>query len=81
MFHFTGFVADPQERYDLAWYFIYFVAADVAFNILFLFYHIGRKIYVAARLMFLKRRLKKEANRKVHEKGQKMGEVVQTESA
>jgi len=48
---------------------------------MFLFYHIGRKIYVAARQMFIKRRLKKEANRKVHEKGQKMGEVVQTESA
>lgn len=49
MFHFTLFVNDAETRYELAWYFLYFVAVDIAVNILIFLYIIVKKIYSACR--------------------------------
>ena len=59
MFHFSGFVAEPELRYDLAYYFLYFVGVDVAINVLYLGYFLIDKIYRAIRTCLSKRRAKK----------------------
>ena len=38
MFHYSLFVGDPETRYDLAFYFMYLVAADIVVNVLYLIY-------------------------------------------
>ena len=45
MFQFTAFVPDPELRYGLAYYFLYFVGVDVAINVLYLVYTLIKKIY------------------------------------
>ena len=61
MFHFTMFVEDPQMRYDLGWRFLYFIGADVALNILLLFYFVGGKIYHAVKSKLIARKARKMA--------------------
>ena len=56
IFNFTNFVADPLERYQLGWYFLYFIAFNVIVNVAVLIYTIGKKIYIAARSYFLERK-------------------------
>ena len=45
MFHWTQYVSNAQERYDLAWYFLYFVGFNVSINVLLLVYILTKKIY------------------------------------
>lgn len=52
MFHFTLYVDDAEVRYEFGWNFLYFVGADVAINVLFLFYFVGSKIYTACKRKF-----------------------------
>ena len=61
MFHFTMFVEDAQTRYDLGWRFLYFIGADVALNVLFLFYFVGSKIYKACKRKFMARKARQLA--------------------
>ena len=65
MFHFTHFVGDPETRYELAWYFLYFVGVNIAVNFLIFLYIIVKKIYNSCRLCCLKRKAKKLADRRV----------------
>ena len=65
MFHFTEYVPCPLIRYELAWYFMYFVAANIGGNVLVLFYIILFKIYEAIRKCYLKRLAKKNADKQV----------------
>lgn len=65
MFHFTDYVEDPLKRYELGWYFLYFVAVNVIFNVLILFYVLGNKIFVAARRWYLKRKARKLAELRI----------------
>ena len=68
MFHFTEFVTQPETRYDLAFYFLYFVAVDIALNVSILIFTIMRKIYMAVRRKYMQRKAKKMKNMKVDEK-------------
>ena len=65
MFHFTEFVAQPETRYDLAFYFLYFVAVDIALNLIILVFTILRKIYVAVKRIVIRRKAAKMKNLKV----------------
>ena len=65
MFHFTMFIEDPQMRYNLGWRFLYFIGADVALNILFLFYFVGGKIYFAIRAKLMARKARKMAQMRI----------------
>ena len=55
MFHFTEFVTDPEDRYNLAFYFLYFVAFDVALNVILLVFTLLKKIFLALKLCCLRR--------------------------
>ena len=61
MFLFTDYVKDPKQRNDFAWYYLYFIAADVLANVAVLIYILIKKIYQAIRRAFLKKRLAKLA--------------------
>ena len=68
MFWFTHYIEDAQVRYDKGWHFLYFVGADVALNIIFLFYFLGSKIYCACKRKFMARRANKMAQMRVDRK-------------
>lgn len=59
MFLFSAYVPEPELRYDLAYYFLYFVGFDMAINIIYLVYTLVTKIYLALRTFLSKRRAKK----------------------
>ena len=74
MFHFTEFVARPETRYDLAFYFLYFVAADIALNVSILIFTILRKICIVIKRKYVQRKAEKMKNMKVEEKvGHQLG--------
>jgi len=56
MFHYTEFVADANTRYNLGFYLMYLVAVDVVLNVIFLFYFLGKKIYLAIKAFFIRRK-------------------------
>ena len=58
MFHYTQFVESPETRYELAYYFLYLVAADVVLNVLFLVYSIVKKVFSACKNFFVNRKSK-----------------------
>ena len=68
MFHSSSFVESPETRYELAYYFLYLVATDVAINVLFLVYSIVKKIFSGCRRAFVKRRAKNQMQLKVQQK-------------
>lgn len=59
MFLFSNYVPKAESRYDLAYFFLYVVAADVVLNVLYLIYTIVQKIYLTCRNVFTRRRAKK----------------------
>ena len=61
MFLFTDYVRDPRQRNDFAWYYLYFIFADVVANVAFLIFTLVKKVYQAIRRIFLKKRLAKLA--------------------
>ena len=63
MFWFTFYVPGPETRYDLAWYFLYVIGADIAINVLTLLFIVSRKIIHAVRAAILKRRMTKVQNK------------------
>ena len=65
MFHFTEFVAAPETRYDLGYYFMYFVSIDVILNVVLLIYTILKKFVQALRNCCRKRLAKKMANQRI----------------
>ena len=60
LFHSTQFVESPEQRYDLGWYFLYFVAFNVGVNILFVIYITIKKIYQKIRICCFKRQAKNQ---------------------
>lgn len=56
IFQFTMFVPAAEVRYHHAWYFLYFTAANIAFNIVVFLFLLIRKIYTALKLKILARR-------------------------
>ena len=56
MFHFTEYVESPETRYNLAFYFLYFVAVDVVLNVILLIFSILNKIYRAVKRCIVKRK-------------------------
>ena len=66
MFHYTEFVADADTRYKLGFYFMYLVAIDVVLNVIFLFYFLAKKIYLAIRAFLIKRKVAQAMALKVH---------------
>ena len=60
MFLFSNYVPDANTRYDLAYFVLYFIAADMVLNVLFLVFTIIRKIYQACRNYFTRRQAKKD---------------------
>lgn len=65
MFHFTEFVTDPEDRYDLAFYFLYFVAVDVALNVALLVFTLLKKIFLSIKRCCLRRIAKGRAKEKI----------------
>ena len=59
MFWFTFYVPNPETRYDLAWYFLYIIGADIAINVLTLLYIVLRKIIKAVKATIKKRQMQK----------------------
>lgn len=59
LFWFTAFVPAPQTRYDLAWHFMYFISADIFFNLLILIFSLVRKVYCTIRTAIYMRNAKK----------------------
>lgn len=74
MFHYTDFVADADTRYDLGFYLMYLVAIDVIFNVIFLFYFLGKKIYLAIKAFFTRRKAAQAMALKVQQSAQKASE-------
>ena len=62
MFHFTEFVAAPETRYDLGYYFMYFVSIDVMLNVALLIFTILKKIVQALKNFCRKRLAKRMSN-------------------
>ena len=60
MFMFTHYIEDPEQRYSYAWGWLYLMAIDIGFNVIVMFYVIGKKIYMAVKLYFAKRTAKKQ---------------------
>ena len=78
MFHYTEFVASPDTRYDLGLSFMYLVAADVILNVLFLIYVVVKKIYMACRSIFVRRRARQNMLLKVQQSKQQAIEKKKT---
>ena len=78
MFHYTEFVASPDTRYDLGFSFMYLVAADVILNVLFLIYVVVKKIYMACRSIFVRRRARQNMLLKVQQSKQQAIEKKKT---
>ena len=72
MFHYTHFVEQAETRYELAYIFLGFVAFNIGVNVLIFLFIIVKKIYSACRLKCLKRKARREAERKVAERFQKI---------
>lgn len=49
MFVFSNYVPSAEVRYELAYFFLYLIAADVVLNVLYLVYSITTKVYRACR--------------------------------
>ena len=60
MFLFSNYVPNVETRYDLAYLFLYFVAADMVLNVLYLVLTVVKKIYYACRSYFTRRQAKKD---------------------
>ena len=58
LFHYSDFVGSPDTRYDLGFYFMYLIAIDIIFNVVFLIYTVVKKIYLEIRSFFVRRRTK-----------------------
>jgi len=67
MFHYSEFVASPETRYDLGFYFMYLVAVDVILNMLFLLYIVVKRIYMACKSIFIKAKARQNIKTKVQE--------------
>ena len=78
MFIFSQYVDEPKKRYDLAWGWLYLIAADIAINILVMFYVIGKKIYIGVRQYFVKRKAKKAMQVRVKNREEQMAKKAQT---
>ena len=77
MFVFTNYVPSPETRYDLAFFFLYLIAADMILNVLYLILTIVKKIYSACRSFITKRNAKKVLEMSVQPKGaEKIQELV-----
>lgn len=65
MFHYTEYVGEPETRYDLGYYFMYFIAVDIALNVLLLLFNILKKIFLAIRNAFFRSKAKSMQQKKV----------------
>lgn len=59
MFLFSYYVPSAEDRYDLAYIFLYFIAFNMTLNVLYLVFTIERKIHSACRSFFIRRRARK----------------------
>ena len=59
MFVFSNYVPSAETRYDLAFFFLYFIAANMILNVLYLIVTIVKKIYSACRSFITRRNTKK----------------------
>ena len=58
LFWFTNYVPQADTRYDLGWYVLYFIGADIALNVGFLIFNLVKKIYVAIRTAIYRHKAK-----------------------
>ena len=58
MFIFSDYVPSAETRYELAFLFLYLIAADMILNVLYLIFTIVTKIYSACHNFFTKRKAK-----------------------
>lgn len=68
MFHYTEYVGSPETRYDLAFYFMYFIGVDVALNVLLLVYNIIKKVIQAIQMAVKKSKAKSVQQKKVQDR-------------
>ena len=68
MFHFTLFVPDPQTRYDLAWYFLFLVAAIFLLNVVHLLLFITFKVIGGIKTYITKRNAKIMMKQRIHKR-------------
>ena len=66
MFLFTYYVNDAVVRYDMGFYFLYFVAMNITINLAVLLVIIGRKIFVKIKSYFKQRQFKNAMKKKMH---------------
>ena len=59
MFLFTNYVTSPIERYDMGFYFVFFIAANIVVNLLILVIIIGKAAYKAIKTKYKIRQFKK----------------------
>lgn len=71
MFLFTDYVDSPETRYTFGWYFLYFLAADVALNVLVLLYILSSKVWTAGRRFHLRKKALEMAKRRVQDQNEK----------
>ena len=82
MFNFTEYVAEALARYQLAWYFMGFIAVNIGVNVLVLAQIIVMKVYQACRKKMLTRKAKKMADLRVQQQQKsKLEEVQQDDSS
>ena len=65
MFQFSNYVPRAEDRYDLAYNFLYVVAVDIVLNIVFLIFTIVKKIFLACRGFLTRRKAKKSLDMNV----------------
>ena len=55
MFVFSNYVPSAETRYELAFYFLYFIAGNMVINVIFSIVTIIKRIYDACRSFFIRR--------------------------